>query len=53
MGKTFDIYFYDLKPEVQKQIAEYFNFDPSETNWDCFPLFVLEEEWVVPQEDED
>jgi len=36
------IYFDDLKPEVQKRIMEIYNInDPSDMNWDVFPLFVL------------
>lgn len=38
----FEIYFCDLKPNVQQEILEAYNIaDESEMNWDTFPLFTL------------
>lgn len=42
--RTLDIYYDDLKPEVQKKVLELFKIkSSSEANLDVIPLFVLEE----------
>ena len=41
--KTLEIYFRDLMPEAQKAVLELFGItSPKDTNWDSFPIFVLE-----------
>jgi len=42
-SEGFEIYFNDLKPEVQKEILDYYGIDdPEEANWDAIPLFILQ-----------
>ena len=39
----FDIYFKDLKPEVQKELLEWCDVEDEYTlNWDVFPLASIE-----------
>lgn len=41
--REFDIYFDDLKEEVQKQLLEYYEIQDvkKETNWDIEPLAIF------------
>lgn len=39
--KTFEIFFDDLKPEVQKELCKTFNTTPEDENWDVIPLTTL------------
>ena len=42
--KIYEIFFKDLKPEVQKNLCETFKTTEQAENWDVFPLFTLERE---------
>ena len=42
--KIYEIFFRDLKPEVQKNLSEIFKTTEHAENWDVFPLFTLERE---------
>lgn len=45
----FEIYFEDLKEETQQQLLEAMGIkNPSEVNWDVFPIATLE---TINQED--
>lgn len=45
MPDTFEIYFHDLKEEVQQELLEFMVIeDPKDLNWDQIPLFVIDEE---------
>lgn len=39
--KTFEIFFDDLKPEVQKELLKTFNTTVEDENWDSFPITEL------------
>ena len=42
-ANMFDIYFKDLKPEVQKELLEWCDVEDEYTlNWDVFPLASIE-----------
>ena len=42
MCSDFEIYFHDLKEEVQQQLLEAFGMkSPKERNWDVFPIAII------------
>lgn len=44
MDELFEIYFEDLKPEVQKRLLKFCKLkDQYQMNWDVFPLAEIEE----------
>lgn len=39
MNNEFEIFFQDLRPEIQKELLEFFKKrSPEELNWDVFPV---------------
>ncbi|MFC1816090.1 hypothetical protein ACFL0M_09120 [Thermodesulfobacteriota bacterium] len=46
MAKEMEIYFDDLKTEVQKELLDKWETTPQDENWDVFPIAV-----VVREED--
>lgn len=50
MDELFEIYFEDLKPEVQKEFLKFYKIkDQYQMNWDVFPIAKIEK----PKEDLD
>ena len=41
MAVEIEIYFDDLKPEVQKEFLDILNTTPQDENWDVFPIAVF------------
>lgn len=42
--KEFEIYFFMLTPQAQKDLLKTFNIQPKDHNWDTFPIATIQME---------